>query len=346
MIRTGILISVIALLGLDALLVAQTNESHYRLSAKIRVDGDGGWDIIAADDSTGRLFVSHGSMVQVVDAKSGTLIGVIPDTKGVHGTAVARDAGLGFTSNGKDASVTVFDLATLAVRQKISVTGIGPDIIAYDRFSHDVYVFNGKSDNATVIDAGLCKVVATVPLDGKPEFCVPDGHGLLYVNIEDKGVVKVIDTKTNAVTRTFPVAPGEEPSPIALDTATGTLFIGCGNKTAVVADAKAGKVLASLPIGEHPDGAAFDPVYKRAYFSCADGTLAVVQEGPGRTFAVIETVATRKGAKTVALDEKTHHLYLPVAEFGPAPAPTADNPKPKPSIKPGTFTVLDIEPVK
>lgn len=329
-----------------ALSSAQTAESRYKIAQKIHVDGDGGWDIIAVDDSTGRLYVSHATMVQVVDTKTGKTVGTIPDTKGVHGTAIAPDAGKGFTSNGKDTSVTVFDLKTLAAIEKVKVTGIGPDAITYDKFSHSVYVFNGKSSNATVIDVKTNKVTATVALDGKPEFPVSDEHGSMYVNIEDKNIVEVVDTKTAGVTRKFPVAPGEGPSPIALDMSTNRLFIGCGNKVMVVADAKTGKILGSVPIGDHADGAAFDPVYKRAYVSCGDGTLVVVQEAADGTFSVLENVATQKGAKTIALDGKTHHLYLPTAEFGATPAATADNPKPRPAVLPGTFVVIDVETVK
>jgi YVTN family beta-propeller protein len=343
MTKAGVLIAAVALLSLDAMLFAQASDSHYKTANKIHVEGEGGWDIIAVDDSTGKLYVSHATMVQVVDTKTGKTVGTIPDTKGVHGTAIAREEGRGFTSNGKDTSVTVFDLATLAVVQKVRVTGIGPDAIMYDKFSQSVYVFNGKSSNATVIDAKTNKVTATVALDGKPEFSASDEHGSLYVNIEDKSLVDVIDTKSAKVTRKFPVAPGDGPSPIALDMATNTLFIGCGNKIMVMADAKTGKILGSVPIGDHADGAAFDSVYKRAYVSCGDGTLTVVQAAGGK-FTVLENVATQKGAKTIALDQKTHHVFLPTAEFGPAPAPTADNPKPRPSIVPGTFVVLDVAP--
>jgi YVTN family beta-propeller protein len=325
---------------------AETSASRYKMAQKIHVDGDGGWDIIAADDSTGRLYVSHATMVQVVDTKTGKTVGTIPDTKGVHGTAIARDADKGYTSNGKDTSVTVFDLNTLAVIEKVRVTGTGPDAITYDKYSHAVFVFNGKSGNATVIDVKTNKVTATVALDGKPEFPVSDEKGTMYVNIEDKNIVDVIDTKAAKVIRKFPVAPGEGPSPIALDMATNRLFIGCGNKVMVIADAKTGKILGSVPIGDHADGAAFDPVYKRAYVSCGDGTLVVAQEAADGKCSVLENVATQKGAKTIALDGKTHHLYLPTAEFGPAPAATADNPKPRPAIVPGTFAVIDVETIK
>jgi DNA-binding beta-propeller fold protein YncE len=325
---------------------AQTPGSHYKIANRINVEGDGGWDYLAADDATGRLFVSHATVVQVVDAKSGKIIGTIPDTKGVHGIAVASDVHKGFTSNGKDSSVTVFDLSTLKVLGKVPVTGLNPDAILYDAFSNSVYAFNGKTSNATVIDAKSEKVAATISLDGKPEFAASDGQGSIYDNIEDKNLVDVIDAKTMKVTRKFAVAPGEGPSALALDVTGNRLFIGCGNKLMVIADAKTGKVLASLPIGDHVDAAAWDPSLKRAYASCGDGTLTVVQEQADGSYKVLETVVTQKGAKTMALDKKTHHIYLPTAEFGPAPAPTAENSKPRPQIKPGTFMILDMEMVK
>ncbi|HUI92155.1 MAG TPA: hypothetical protein VLX68_07910 [Chitinivibrionales bacterium] len=324
---------------------AQTAGSHYRIANKFHLDGDGGWDIITADSATGRVFVSHATMVQVMDGKTGKLLGVIPDTKGVHAAVIAADAGKGFTSNGKDTSITVFDLSTLKVLRKIAATGAGPDAMIYDAFSHAVFCFNGRSANATVIDAKTCNVAATVALDGKPEFPASDGKGLLYVNLEDKSLVEVIDTKAMKTVRSFSIAPGESPTGIALDNAKSLLFIGCGNKRMVVADVKSGKVIASLPIGDHCDGAAFDPVYKRAYASCGDGTLTVVQEEKDGACTVLETVATQKGARTVTINEKTHHLYLPTADFGLAPAPTPENPKPRPAILPGTFVVLDVETV-
>ncbi|HMD68781.1 MAG TPA: hypothetical protein VKF42_07850 [Chitinivibrionales bacterium] len=269
--KAGVLIAAVSLLCLDALLLAQTSRGHYRITNKIHVDGDGGWDYITADDSTGRLFVSHGTVVQVVDAKTGKIAG----TNGVHGIALARNVNKGFTSDGRDTAITVFDCTTLKVLQKVRVTGINPDAIVYDAFSHSVLAFNGKSSNATVIDAKTDKVTATIPLDGKPEFPAPDGHGSLYVNIEDRNVVEVIDTKTMKIERKFSIAPGESPTGLALDAAADRLFVGCGNKLLVIADAKAGKVLTSLPIGDHVDAVAFDPLYKRAYASCGDGTLTM-----------------------------------------------------------------------
>ena len=325
---------------------AQTSVSHYKIAGKIHLEGDGGWDCLTVDDATGRLFVSHSTIVRVIDIKTGKLVGTITDTLGVHGIALAHDLNKGFISNGKDASVSIFNLKTLELLTKVTVTGENPDAILYDNFSHLVFVFNGKTSNATVIDAKTNKVVATIVLDGKPEFPTSDGKGTIYINIEDKSLVDVISTKTLKVEKNWPITPGVEPSGIALDNKNHRLFIGCRNKILVVADAEAGKALATVPIGDHCDGVAFDSTLKRAYSSNGDGTLTVVQEQPGDTFKLLENVITQKGARTLALDSKTHHLFLPTAEFGPVPAATAENPKPRPSIIANSFVILEVEPVK
>jgi len=325
---------------------AQTPVSRYKIVGKNHLEGDGGWDCLTVDDATGRLFVSHSTIVQVIDIKTGKLVGTIPNTIGVHGIALAHDLNKGFISNGKDASVSIFNLKTLELLTKVAVTGENPDAILYDHFSHLVFVFNGKTSNATVIDAKTDKVVATIALDGQPEFPASDGKGTIYINIEDKNLVDVISTKTLKVEKNWPITPGVEPSGIALDNKNHRLFIGCKNKIMVVADAQAGKVLATVPIGDHCDGVAFDPYLKRAYSSNGDGTLTVVQEQTGDTFKLLENVITQKGARTLALDGKTHHLFLPTAEFGPTPAPTAENPKPRPAIMANSFVILEVEPIK
>jgi YVTN family beta-propeller protein len=260
----------------------------------------------------------------------------------VHGIALALDLNKGFTSNGKEDSVTVFDLKTLAVTAKAGITGQNPDAILYDAFSHLVFTFNGKSANATVIDAKLNKVVATIALDGKPEFPANDGTGNLYVNIEDKNSISVINTKTLKVEKTWPIAPGEEPTGLAIDTENHRLFAVCHNKMMVIVDTQTGKVLSSLPIGERVDGVVYDPVKKRAYSSNGDGTMTVVQEVNKDSFKVTENVTTQKGARTIALAAKTHHLYLPTAEFVPSP----DSTQKRPNVKPNSFVVLDIAPVQ
>lgn len=320
----------------------RAQNSTYTIADKIKLEGDGSWDYLAVDEPGERLFVSHGSMVQVVSTKDKKPVGTIPDTKGVHGIALAHDLGKGFISNGRDSSVTVFDLKTLATLAKVKVTGANPDAILYDDFSKKVFVYNGRSANATVLDAKTDKVLGTIALEGKPEFSVTDGKGLVYVNIEDKNLVTVINATTLKVEHAWPIEKGDEPSGLALDNKTHRLFIVCGNKLMVIMNAEDGKTVASLPIGDHCDGVAFDPSLKCAYSSNGEGTITVVKEENENTFKVAETINTQKGARTIAVNQRTHRLYLPTAEYGPAPAPTKENQRPRPSIVPGTFTILEI----
>jgi YVTN family beta-propeller protein len=316
-------------------------QSNYKVVNQIHLEGDGGWDYLLVDDSAGRLYVSHATMALVVDLKTGKQVGKIPDTNGIHGIAVATGLNKGFTSNGRDSSVTVFDLKTLEVKGKIKVTGKNPDAILYDAFSQKLFTFNGGSSNSTVIDAKTNKVVATIPLDGKPEFSATDGKGKVYVNIEDKSEISIINTKTLKVDKSWPIAPGEEPSGLALDNETHRLFSVCSNKLMVVSDAEAGKVLTTLPIGSGCDGVAFDPGLKRAYSSNGDGTITAVQEVNKDNFKVLETIPTQRGARTIAVDKTTHHLYLPTAEYQAGSEGAR-----RPPMKPGTFMVLDVAPAK
>lgn len=317
-------------------------QSKYKIANKIHVEGDGGWDYLIVDESNGRIFVSHSTVAQVIDIKSGKLAGTIPDTKGIHGIAIAYDLNKGFISNGRDSSVTVFDLKTLEVITKIMVTGQNPDAILYDPFSHKVFTFNGRSRNSTVIDARDYKVIATIPLEGKPEFSVTDGKGKVFVNIEDKSVINVINSATLQVEQHWSIAPGEEPSGLALDNQNHRLFSVCSNKLMVIIDAETGKVITTLPIGDRCDGVAFDPVMKRAYSSNGEGTITVVQEENSNSFKVLETVTTQPGARTIAIDIITHHLYLTTAEFESVPSATNR----RPPIKPDSFEILDIETLK
>jgi YVTN family beta-propeller protein len=320
---------------------AQT-KSEYKIADKIKAEGEGGWDYLIADEQTNRLFVSHGSMVQVIDTKVNKVIGTIPDTKGVHGITLAHDLNKGFISNGKDTSVTVFDLKTLQTLGKIKITGVNPDAILYDNFSKKVFVYNGRSKNATVIDAKTDKVVETIALEGKPEFSVTDLAGKIYVNIENKNTITVINATSLKVEANWAITGGEEPTGLALDNKTHRLFTVC-DKLMVIMDAANGKVISSLSIGEGCDGVAFDPELKRAYSSNGEGTVTVVQEENENTFKVIETIQTQKGARTICLNSKTHHLYLSAGEYDEVSAPTQDNPRPRAKIKTGSFVVLDIE---
>jgi DNA-binding beta-propeller fold protein YncE len=336
----------IALSVSNLALDAQVKGSEYRVANKCHIGGDGGWDYLAVDESTGRIFVSHGMVVNVVNEKDGKLLGTIPDTKGVHGIALAPDLNKAFISNGRDSSVTIVDLGTLAFLARVNVTGQNPDAILYDPFTRRVFTFNGRTANATALDAISNKVIGTISLDGKPEFSVTDGKGKIYVNIEDKSEISCINPATLKVENTWSIAPGEEPSGLALDNENHRLFSVCGNKMMVVVDALSGKVITTLPTGNGTDGAAFDPVLKRAYSSNGEGTMTVVQEVNPNEFRVLENVTTQPGARTITVDKKSHHLFLSTAEFGPAPEKTAENPRPRPSVKPGSFVLLDIAPVK
>ncbi len=335
-----LIISCLVLITGGAILKAQTGPSGFKIANRFHIPGDGGWDYLSVDESTGRIFVSHGMEVNVINGKDGKLLGTIPDTKGVHGIAIAADQNKAFISNGRDSSVTIINLKSLAFIAKVPVTGQNPDAILFDKFSNKVFTFNGRTANATVLDASSNKVVATIRLDGKPEFPVTDGKGKIYVNIEDKSEISVINSVTFKVEKTWSIAPGEEPSGLALDNDSHRLFSVCGNKLMVVVDAVSGKVITTLPIGGRVDGATFDPELKLAFSSNGEGTMTVVKELSPEEFRVIDNVTTLPGARTIALNKSTHHLYLPTAEFE-APA----GPGKRPAVKPGTFMVLDIMPV-
>lgn len=322
--------------------ITLTAQSSYKMAGKFPVAGDGGWDYISVDESNGRLFISHGSVAQAIDIKTGKLSGTIPDAKGIHGIAVADGLNKGFTSNGRDSSVTVFNLNTLEVIKTIKIEGRNPDAILFDPFSQKIFVFNGGSASATVIDAITETVVKNISLDGKPEFSVTDGKGKIFVNIEDKNCINVINSSTLTVQQRFTIAPGEEPSGLAFDAANHRLFSVCSNNLMVITDSESGKIVTTLPIGSRCDGVAFDPTLKRAYSSNGEGTITVVQEEDADHFTVLETITTQPGARTITVDKNTHHLYLPVAEYESVPSATNR----RPAVKPGSFCVLDIEPLK
>jgi DNA-binding beta-propeller fold protein YncE len=340
LIMKRIIFMAVLLSGFSALLYAQ---SGCKLVNRIHLEGDGGWDYITVDETSNKAYASHTNIVQVVDLADSKVIATISNLNGVHGIALAKDLNKGFISNGKDSSVTVFELDTYKVTAKIQVTGKNPDAILYDPYSQLVFTFNGRTANSTVIDAKTNQVKATIKLDGKPEFSQTDLHGNIYVNIEDKSMINVIDTKTLKVIQHWSIAPGEEPSGLALDNENHRLFSVCGNKMMVVTDAQTGKIITTLPIGDGCDGVAFDPVLKRAYSSNGEGTITVVQEESKDKFVVLENVATQKSARTIAVNSKTHHLYLPAAELNPKPEATAENPRPRATVKAGSFVILDVE---
>lgn len=334
-IMAGILLS---LLGLNA----QDAAKAYKIVQKIHLEGDGFWDYLNADDATGMLYVSHGKMVHVVDMSTGKSVATITDVNGVHGIAIAPEFNKGFTSNGADNNVTVFNTKDNSVVEKVAIDGKNPDGIIYEPFTKTIITWNGRSSNATVIDAKTDKVLQNIELPGKPEEAVSDGKGKVFVNIEDKSEVCMINVKTWKVEATWPISPGEEPSGIALDNVNHRLFC-MTDKLMVVLDVESGKVVTTLPTGGRVDGGGFDPGLLRAYSSSGEGVLTVVQEGKGG-FKVLGNVPTQAGCRTMSVSAKTHRIYLSTAEFGPAPEKTADNPRPRPSLKPGTFMVLVVAP--
>ncbi len=335
---------VLCLAGLAGLCAAQAGTApHYRITREVPLPGDEGWDYIAFEQGAERLFVSHGSRVLVIDTRRFSVVGEIPDTPGVHGIALAPDLGRGYVSAGRAGTVVAFDLRTLARLGEIKVTGDNPDAILYDLSSQRVFTFNGRGRNATAIDARTDQVVGTIALDAKPEFAATDGKGRIYVNLEDRGSVAVIDPARLAVLAVWPVAGCEQPSGLALDAAHQRLFPVCGNKVMPVLDAVSGKVLGSAPIGESPDAAGFDPGTGLAFASCGEGTLTVVRVAHPDRPEVAESVTTQRGARTMALDLGTHRVFLVTADFAAPPPATAAEPHPRPARIPGTFRLLVLE---
>jgi YVTN family beta-propeller protein len=324
--------------GLVAPIAAESAEEGYRVTQTISVPGDEGWDYIAVDSVARRVYVTHGTHVVVLDADSGKVIGDIPDTQGVHGVAFATDAGRGFTSNGRANTVTVFDLKTLKTEATVKA-GTNPDAIVYDPATKRVFTMNGRSADTTAINVADNTVAGTLALGGKPEFAVADGKGNIYVNIEDKSELVHFDSKTLKVLNRWPMAPCQEPSGLAADWKSRRLFAGCDNKLMAVINADDGKVVATVPIGEGVDANAFDPEANLAFASTGDGNLTIArEEGPDK-YTTVATVATKKSARTMGLDLKTHRIFLPAAEFDP-PAPGERRGK----MKPGSFVVLVVAP--
>jgi DNA-binding beta-propeller fold protein YncE len=313
----------------------------YRVVATHKVGGDGGWDYLTTDSEARRLYISRGTHVMVLDADSGKSAGDIADTPGVHGIALAPELGKGFTSNGREGTVSVFDIKTLATSNKVKV-GENPDAILYDPATKRVFTFNGRSQDSTAIDAASGKVLGTIKLDGKPEFAASDAKGGVWVNIEDKSELVAIDPSKLEVKAKWPLAPCTEPSGLSIDRKNRRLFVGCDNKMMAVVDADSGKVLATPAIGDGVDATAFDDATGLAFASCGEGVLTVVKEESPDKFSVAENVTTQRGARTLALDPKTHNVFVVTAQFGPRPAPTADNPHPRPPILPDSFVVLVV----
>jgi YVTN family beta-propeller protein len=319
---------------------AITPPSGYHLLKKVPLGGEGGWDYLAFDSPTHRLFISRATKVVVLNVDTGTVAGEIANTDGVHGIAFASEFDRGFTSNGRASTVTIFDLQSLQVIGSAK-TGMNPDAIVYDPASKRVFAMNGHSNDVTAIDAATGNVLGTIPVTGKPEFAVADGAGHVYVNIEDKNEELQIDTQNLKVTAQWPLAPCEEPSGLAMDVAHRRLFAGCHNQMMAVVDADSGKVIATPAIGDGVDANAFDPGTGFAFASNGlSATLTVVHEDAPDKFSVVENVPTQRGARTMALDPKSHQVYLVTADFAPAPPSANENPKPRMMAVPGSFVVL------
>lgn len=312
----------------------------YSVVRTMLIGGDGNWDYVFVDSAARRAYIARVTRFQVVDLESGKLIGEIPDTPGAHGVAVVTELGIGFTSNGRENTSSVFDLKTLKVSEKIK-TGEGPDAIVYDPASGTVYTMNGHGQTASAIDPKTRKVIATIPLSGKPETPVPDGKGRMYINIEDKNTLAVVDTKTNKVVAEWPMAGCDEPSGLDMDRDEGVLFAACGNKLMAIVDAKTGKLIATVPTGDGSDGLAFDPRAKVAVASNGEGNMSFIGKRDGK-YVLLENVPTKKGARTIGFDATTGQFVTVTADFGPVPKPSSENPRGRPPVLPNSFSVIAV----
>ncbi len=322
---------------------ALAGPGKYHLAKTFKMKGDTGWDYLTVDSEMKRLYVTRGTRVAVVDLESGEEVGEIAGTEGVHGVALAKDLGKGFTSNGAANSLMIFDLKTLKTLGTVPA-GKKPDAIVYEPKSKRVLVFNGQSQNATVVDAVSGKVLATIALGGKPEFAAADASGKVFVNIEDKNSIVAIDAAKGAKLSEWSIAPCEEPTGLALDAQHHRLFAGCHNEKMVIVNSENGKVVATVPIGKGVDATAFDPMSQLAFSSNGEGTLTVIRENSPDSYSVVENVPTQKSARTMALDLSSHRVYTVAAEFQKPDSQTAGAPNRRPSMIAGTMTLLMLEP--
>ena len=314
----------------------------YHLLNTIAIGGEGGWDYLKVDPAGERLYVSHGKQVEVVDLKTRKVIGIIADTPGVHGIETVPSAGRGYITCGRNNTCVVFDLKTLKPIGAPIPTGLKPDALLYDAYSNRVFLFSNEGGKSTVLDAKTGAVVGTAELGGDVEEGVSDGHGTIFVNIENKSEIVAFDAKTLAVRHRYPLAPGEEPTGLAYDAKAHRLFSGCANEKLVITDSQTGKQVAVLPTGKGTDGAGFDPATGNIFTSNGAGTFTVLHaDGPGK-YRVVGNVPTARGARTMSINPKNGHLFTVTADYGPTPAPTTENPRPRPSVLPGTFRVLEF----
>ena len=315
---------------------AKPGASGYHVIKTVSVPGDEGWDYLYVDSDARRVYISHASHTVVMNADTYAIEGDIPDTQGVHGIAVASDLGRGFTSNGRANTVTIFDLKTLKTISAAK-TDANPDAIIYDSATKRVFTFNGRGKNSTVINAADGSVVGAIPLGDKPEFAVADGKGAIFVNGEDTSNLIALDSRNLKETHRWPLAPCKSPSGLAGDLKTRRLLAVCDDKVSAVVDVDSGKVVATPAICDGPDAAAFDPSSNYFFASCGDGNLTVIHEDSPDKYTVVENVPTKKTARTMGLDLKTHKIFLPSAEFEP-PAPGERRGK----MKPGTFAIVVV----
>jgi YVTN family beta-propeller protein len=303
------------ILALVMSLVASGSTVNYQITKKIPIPGQGGWDYLTIDEAARRLYVSHETQVEVLDVDSGAIVGRVSKTLGVHGIAIAAQLGRGFASNGLASTVTIFDLKTLAPIADVP-TGKKPDAIIFDPATSRVFAFNGDSNSATAIDAATGKVVGTVDLGGGPEFAAADGNGFVYNNLEDQNQVVKIDSRTLTVAQRWPTAACSSPSSMAIDRANRRLFIGCRSKVMAVMNTDTGRVVTTLPIGDHVDATVFDSETHLIFNSNGEGTISVIHEDNPDKYSAVETVKTVPRARTVALDPRTHQLFLSTIESG------------------------------
>ncbi len=313
--RNWLTAATLTLLCLAPAAVAAQPGEGYSVIKKIAIPGQGSWDYLTVDEAARRLYVSHGTQVEAIDVDSGAIVGNIPNTLGVHGIAIAPESGRGFVSNGQSSTVTIFDLKTLKPIADVP-TGKKPDAIIFDPATSRVFAFNGGSNSATAIDAATGKVAGTIDLGGGPEFAAADGNGFVFNNLEDESLVLKIDSRKLTVEQRWPTAPCASPSSMAMDRANRRLFLGCRSKVMAVMNADTGKVITTLPIGDHVDATAFDAETKLIFNSNGEGTITVIRQDDPDKYSVVETVKTLPRAKTMALDQRTHRLFLSTTEAG------------------------------
>jgi hypothetical protein len=319
-------------------LLAQ-GDGGYHLLHQYKLGGDTGWDYLYMDAGSRRLYITRGTHVQVINIDSGKLEGDITGLQGVHGVALDKANNKGFISDGRDNSVVVFDIKSLKQTGKVPA-GTNPDAILFDPYSKRVFAFNGRSNNATAINSSDNSAAGTIALEGKPEFAATDGNGKVFVNLEDKSEVVQIDPKELKVVNRWSLAPADGPSGLAIDADHEALFAGCDNQKMAIVDGNAGKVITTVPIGRGVDATAFDKGVQQAYSSNGEGNITVVKEDSPTSFNVVATVPTKRGARTMTVDEKTHNLITVTADFEPAPAPTPGQPRQRPKMIPDSFVVL------